>query len=359
MLVNFPSAAPPPAPKGVLLVRLCNWVGEVVLSMPALRRLAADGYDLRLYGKGWSTALFEGAGWPVIVRHGCYKTAAEQLREMRQALGSDRSPALLMTNSFSSALEMRLAGFAPSGYAREGRSPLLRHAFCLPRFPHAAHAYWHLAGCFLGSSEPFPAPVNWVPSDAQHRQALALLAQHGLATNAFVMLCPFSGSDDRKNRKVWPGFRELATALHAANVQVVVCPGPGDEVAAAAWPAIAVCLSGVDLGVYGAMQKLASIVVANDTGPGHLAAAAGAQLISILGPQSVAAWAPIGPNVQIVQETAKWPTVAGIIALIMDVNSWPETCNSSWLQPKKSRRPPFEFVPEAALLSRRAARTVR
>jgi heptosyltransferase II len=317
-----------PGAKGVLLVRLCNWVGEVLLSLPALRRLVADGYDLHLYGQSWSTALFEGTGLPVTVRHDCYGAAVEQLRGLRQTLGSDRSPALLMTNSFSSALEMRLAGFAPSGYAREGRSLLLRHAFPLPRFPHAAHAYWHLAGCFIGSSEPFPASLEWVPSDGQHKQALELLAQHGLGSGDFVMLCPFSGSDDIENRKVWPGFSELAAALHAANVPVLLCPGPGDEVDAAAWPSIAICLSGVDLGVYGAVQKLARIVVANDTGPSHLAAAVGARLITILGPQSVAEWAAIGPEVQIVQDAAKWPSVDRILALTVAASPWPETCKS-------------------------------
>jgi len=44
--------------------------------------------------------------------------------------------------------------------------------------------------------------------------------------------------------------------------------------------------------------QLARGVVANDTGPGHLAAAAGARLISLYGPRSVAAWTPIGANVR-------------------------------------------------------------
>src|ERR1700676_2187401 len=51
-----------------LVVRLCNWVGEVVLSLPALQRLAAAGYDLHLVGKRWAPALLEGSGWPVDAR---------------------------------------------------------------------------------------------------------------------------------------------------------------------------------------------------------------------------------------------------------------------------------------------------
>jgi heptosyltransferase-2 len=295
-------------PKGALLVRLCNWVGEAVLSLPALRRLDAAGYELHLYGKGWAPALFEGTGWPVTVRRGSFTKTTAQLRNLRLKLNADEpAPALLMTNSFASALEARLAGFAPSGYAREGRGLLLRDAYPLPGFAHAAESYWHLAGCFLGAEQPFPATLDWTPSQAQRAQALALLAQRGISPRSFVVLCPFSGPDDRENQKVWPGFKELAAALTKAGVPVVVCPGPGEQAAAAKLKAI--CLPEVDLGVYGALFELAQSVVANDTGPGHLAAAAGARLISIYGPRSLAAWTPIGPHVRLFQNASEWPTV--------------------------------------------------
>jgi heptosyltransferase-2 len=291
-----------------LLIRLCNWVGEAVLSLPALHRLEAAGYELHLYGKGWSPALFEGTGWPVTVRRGGLTETTAQLRGLRRKLNADGpAPALLMTNSFASALETRLAGFAPSGYAREGRDLLLRAAYPLPGFTHAAESYWHLAGCFLGADERFPATLGWTPSDAQRALALRLLARHGIASRSFVVLCPFSGPDDRENQKVWPGFKELAAALDKAGVPVVVCPGPGEEAAAAALEAIS--LPEVDLGVYGALFELARSVVANDTGPGHLAAAAGARLVSIYGPRSLAAWTPIGPHVQLFQNASEWPTV--------------------------------------------------
>jgi heptosyltransferase-2 len=316
MSVDRKSADSLLAPKGVLLVRLCNWVGEAVLSLPALRRLAAAGYDLHLCGKGWSPALFEGTGWPVTVRSAGMNVTAKHLSSLRRTINSAAPPpALLMTNSFASALEMRLGGFAPSGYANEGRSLLLRHAYRKPRFAHAAHSYWHLAGSFLGTDEPFPKSLGWTPSEAQRKQAQALLAQHSLAPESFVVLCPFSGPDDRENLKVWPGFKELAVALQAAGLTILLCPGPNEETAAAAL-ANAISLPNVDLGVYGALFELARCVVANDTGPGHLAAAAGARLISLYGPHSVAAWTPIGPSVQLFHDVS-WPTVDSVAAAVL------------------------------------------
>jgi heptosyltransferase-2 len=79
----------------------------------------------------------------------------------------------------------------------------------------------------------------------------------------------------------------------------------------------AICLPGVDLGVYGALFDLARCVVANDTGPGHLAAAVGARLISIYGPHSVAAWAPIGRGVQLFHDASKWPGLDRIVSAVL------------------------------------------
>jgi heptosyltransferase-2 len=291
------------------------------MSLPALRRLEAAGYQLHLYGKGWAPALLEGTGWPVTVRRSGLTKSAIQLGCLRATFETG-GPALLMTNSFSSALETRLAGFVPFGYAREGRSLLLHHAYRLPSFAHAAESYWHLAGRFLGTNEPISAKLEWTPSEAQRTEAKKLLSQHVITPRSFIMLCPFSGTDDREDRKVWPGFRELAEALHTAGVPVVICPGPGEEAAAAALNPGAISLSGVNLGVYGALLELSRSVVANDTGPGHLAAASGARLVSIYGPKSVAAWTPIGENVKLFHDALQWPAPSCVLSAALASN-WP------------------------------------
>jgi heptosyltransferase-2 len=296
--------------RGPLLVRLCNWVGEVVLSLPALRRLHDAGFALHLFGKGWAPALLEGCGWPVTVRqHGLGATIA-QLRALRGTLaGTDRAPALLLTKSLSSALETRCAGFRPEGYAYDGRSLLLTRAHRLSRVDHMALSYWRLVDGFLGASSPMPTALDWSPSPAQHAKATALLAMHGLVRGHYVLFCPFSGSDDRENAKVWPGFEAIAQSCWRRGLPVVVCPGPGEENTARALLPNATCLTGIDLGMYGALTTLAYCTIANDTGPGHLAAAAGARLISVYGPRSTRAWTPIGPGVTVLGDPHGWPSI--------------------------------------------------
>ena len=75
----------------------------------------------------------------------------------------------------------------------------------------------------------------------------------------------------------------------------------------------AVRLMGTDLGVYAALLAKARSVVANDTGPGHLAAAVGAPLVSIYGPPSVPAWSPLGGNVRLFADPSGWPSVDTIL----------------------------------------------
>jgi lipopolysaccharide heptosyltransferase II len=321
----MPSAASPDSPtppvvaagRGPLAVRLCNWVGEVVLALPTLRRLAAAGYELELVGKRWAVALLEGAPWPVSVRPAGLMPAIGQMRQLRAArAGGAAPPAFLLTKSFSSAVEARLGGWRPVGYARDARSWLLATAVPLPRFAHASHAYWHLASAFLGTEAPYPTAVELRPSATQLQRADALLNAHALASQPFVVLCPFSGADDRERAKVWPGFAELGRLLAARGTLTVVCPGPGEEARAAEQLPLSVCLRGLDLGLYAGLLARAAAVVANDTGPGHVAAAVGAPLIAVFGPRSVAAWAPLGTRVTLLQQRAGWPTVAVVAAAL-------------------------------------------
>jgi heptosyltransferase-2 len=200
----------------ILGVRLCNWVGEVVLMIPALRRLEEAGYSLQLVGRGWAGPLLEGTGWSVTKRPGPLLQARRTWRDLRLSLGAEHPKALLFTRSLSSAFETRFAGWQPIGHAKDGRTPLLTRAFPYRPYTHASRMYWDLVSAALGDSAPYPTDVQLSPSQRQQAIAVQLLQQHGVEPGNFVLLCPFSGADDHQSLKVWPGFQELGPRLRQA-----------------------------------------------------------------------------------------------------------------------------------------------
>jgi heptosyltransferase-2 len=307
-----------------LIVRLRNWVGDVILGVPALQLLASHGYQLQLIGKGWAPALLAGEGWPVHVRPSTWRERVAQLRRLRHAAKAldsrfdARENALVLPTSFSGALEMRLAGLHAVGYAQEARGFLLARSEPITYGGHALISYWELACRLLRIQRPAPPSIGMRLAAADVERADTLLRERGVGPG-FVVICPFAGGTFEKLDKTWPHFAAFAQALLDSGRQVVACPGPGEEALLREHYRGVMSLEGVKLGVYGALLQRAALLVSNDTGPGHLAAAVGARVISVLGPTKPEQWAPWGPTVTIVQRpqppnTIVWPEVDEVMA---------------------------------------------
>jgi ADP-heptose:LPS heptosyltransferase len=315
----------PSAARRPLIVRLRNWVGDVTLAVPTLCRLEAAGYALQLIGKGWARDLLAGHGWAV---HALPKTMGERIALLRrlkaEAQAADagftgRLNALCLPDSLSSALEFRLAGLRALGHAHEGRSPLLARALPLPRTLHALQVYWQMADALLGAEAPLPDSVGLRVSDAHREQAQALRAAHGIAPDS-IFICPFAGGTWAQQDKTWPAFPAFAAqVLPGLGRRVVVCPGPGEEAVAQEHFASATVLNGVGLGTYAALLQDAALMVANDTGPGHMAAAVGTPLVSVLGPSDPTLWRAWGPAVQLVQGAGGWPETEAVTQAVQRV----------------------------------------
>ena len=82
-------------------------------------------------------------------------------------------------------------------------------------------------------------------------------------------------------------------------------------------------LPGVALGAYAALLKQSALMISNDTGPGHMAAAVGAPLLSVLGPSDPALWRAWGPSVRLVKGENGWPTRERVAAATRELLSVP------------------------------------
>ncbi|MGE0798298.1 MAG: glycosyltransferase family 9 protein [Lautropia sp.] len=334
-----------------LIVRLPNWVGDVVMALPALERLTAAGFAPRLVGRRWAAALLAGHPWPVTPLPAGLRERVAALRRLRAGVqdggghhpsghhpsdrrGDRRVDTLLLTNSLSSALEARLAGLRPLGYRQDGRGWLLTRAIAPPPLPlHESQRFDRLAAALCDADlpgraiestsradRPTPATIEPTPprlrvSDAAASQAAVLLAAHGLATDRpYAAIVPFATGTLGGVGKAWPEFPAFAADL-AARLPVIVVPGPAEAAQARRDYPSARTLEDVDLGVYAALLQRAAVVVANDTGPGHVAAAVGAPTVSVLGPTDAARYRALGPRATRIQ-AVPWPDRAAVAAAV-------------------------------------------
>ena len=66
-----------------LVVRIRNWVGDVVLGLPALQLLQSQGFQLHIVARGkWAPALLAGYDWPVLVQPSGLRNKVAQLRDL-------------------------------------------------------------------------------------------------------------------------------------------------------------------------------------------------------------------------------------------------------------------------------------
>ena len=301
-----------------LIVRLPNHLGDACMCLPALDRLARHGHALQLVGKGWARSLFAAYDWPVVTVGEFWPTVAS-LRAL--ARSSPRRQGLLFTNSFSTALQFRLAGIRATGYARDGRSPLLQVAVQVPvqwrHGPMHMVAYYEtLAAHLLGApAEPTPR-ISLRLSAAARDGARAVLAAAGVA-DSYVVLCPAAVGRHHGKVKAWHGFGRLADDLHARGVTLVACPGPGETAAVrAAVPGVTV-LPEVGVDVFAALLEASRCVVANDSGAGHMAAAFNAPLVSVFGVTEPNKTRPWGPRARLVGSERGWPRYDEVLATVV------------------------------------------
>ena len=229
---------------------------------------------------------------------GAFATAAADDRYTR---------AFVLPNSWKSALVPWLARIPiRTGYRGESRWGLLTDVRRLARRapPRLVDRFNALAeaGDAPPASMPSPPPVL-VPDAANRAAAVRELGLGGGAPVA--VLCPGAEYGPAKR---WPAehFASLATRFIADGMRVWLVGSPNDRpaadavVAASDQPAALANLAGAtDLGTAIDLLSLATVVVSNDSGLMHAAAAVGVPLVALFGSSSPAYTPPLSARAKI------------------------------------------------------------
>lgn len=300
-----------------LYARLPNWVGDVCMSLPSLALLRATGLPLVICARPWAQDLLAGVApeHDFIPMRGSVWTDRAAVRAHVRRLGAG-GYGLALPDSLSSAAVFRLAGVPAAGYRDDGRSLLLRWPIAKP--PEGLHAVesWHyltraaLKKWDLPVADAAPGAHLDLPLTPGHRAtADAALDAAGLGRTPFVLIAPTATGLHKGRNKVWPGFGELTRRLQARGTIVVMCPPPAEAGEAVRNAPEARLLPPMGLGAYAALTSRAALVICNDSGVSHVAAAAGARQITLFGVTRRDRTGPWSPRALCLGSDQAWPSV--------------------------------------------------
>lgn len=302
-----------------ILVRSTNWVGDAVMSIPALEALRAQypRAEIVLLSKPWVSELF----WhhPAVNRQIIYKPTSEHqgpggfMKLVGEIKAEKFDAAVLFQNAFQAAWMAWLARIPwRIGYARDRRSFLLHDAIEPPlpaAYGHQANYYLQLL--FRSGLIVKPEPVEEIRirlADEEKAWALKKLDALGLGGQRFLVgLAPGAAFGPAK-RWLPERFAGLADRLIGAlNADVIIFGSAAErplaeEIASAMKHTPTIVAGETSLRELLSLMAGCRLIVANDSGPMHLAAAMGIPLVAIFGSTDERATGPLGARVRIVKK---------------------------------------------------------
>src|SRR5882672_8703704 len=306
-----------------IVIRGTNWVGDAVMTVPALRQLRRlfPQAHITLATRSWAEGLFAEAEFldELQIHHGSgLRSVVRQVRQWRKG---NFDLAVLFPNSLETALVASLARVPLRiGYAADGRQSLLTHPLELPEWRNSKHEVFYYLKIvaelewlikheqtFLDTQPEGSLEV----SAARKSAARSLLHEHGVesvnASHRLVALCP--GSINSRAKR-WPAERYAALADRlvdelAAKVLLIGSAAEREvssEVARKMRNEPVMLTGQTDLAELVPVLSLVDLLVTNDTGPAHIASALGRPTLVIFGPTNPLTTRPFSPYGEIVRE---------------------------------------------------------
>ncbi|NOT61277.1 MAG: lipopolysaccharide heptosyltransferase II [Acidobacteria bacterium] len=301
-----------------ILVRGTNWLGDAVMTTPALRQLrtAFPSAHIALLVTPLTAGLFEGCSFVDEVLP--YRRKEDGVAAFIKAVHDIRArkfdAALLFQNAFEAAL-LAWLGRVPLriGYAMHGRAVLLTHRLqhdATHQGRHQVHDYLDIverAAQLTGASFESDAMASLTASAAQRQAAQALLQGRSLTRRPLIAL---NTAATNSRAKCWPTENFAALADRWASerdAQIVLIGAASERENAAAVIAQMRTAQVVNLAGETSMSELigllatCDLLVSNDTGPAHVAAALGTPTLTLFGPTNEFETAPTGAYAELIR----------------------------------------------------------
>jgi heptosyltransferase-2 len=290
-----------------ICVRATNWIGDAVMSLPALRAIRGifPHADIVVLAKPWVGDLY--------ARETCIDRVIPYAGTRRQVAAGLRSArfdaAILLQNAFDAALVTWMAGIPVRiGYRRDARGPLLTHPIPVPEpgeIPRHERFYYVELLRRAGLLERFPDcdAIRLDGIDQARAAGQARLRELGVDLPV-VGISPGAAYGSAKR---WPAdrFAEVARAyspvvLFGSAAERDLC----DSIARAVPGAIN--LAGqTTLREFIDLAAACRLFLTNDSGAMHIASALGVPTVTVFGATDDTTTGPTGPLARIVREHAE------------------------------------------------------
>jgi heptosyltransferase II len=285
-----------------VLVRATNWVGDAILSIPALRAIRSrePQSEISILARRWVSALYQGQGLAdelLVLDDFPQPSATLRARKF--------DAAILFQNAFHAAWLAARAGIPERiGYARDARSWLLTRPIRVPEpgeIP-AHETYYYLELLRRAGWLDAVPPVNEIRltiSPEAREKVSARIAAAGARQSALRIA--FGPGAAYGSAKCWPAerFAELGDRLIARFDADVILFGAPSERDIASRIASGMRHRPVNLAGETSIAELPAffsacdLFVGNDSGAMHVAAAAGIPIVAIFGSTDPEGTAPL------------------------------------------------------------------
>ena len=294
-----------PVPLDRVLVVLPNWYGETLFAKPFLRALRQQRPAAFLATLGWPQCREVLAHNPRVNaildydERDAHRTLAGKRRLLHELRAHAFDAVFILRRSLSRTMLMALAGIRVRvGFAN------LKSGWLLTRRVTPARQPLHKASTYLPLLEAVglcvePGPYEYFVSDAERRDAKERLVQQR-AVNGRPLVILHPGANWPHKRWATERFAALGDRfIERERVYVAITGGPGDvtlgeAIARRMRPGAIVLAGQTSLRQLAACLEQSRLIISNDTGVLHIAAALARPVVALYGPTSPQLTGPLG-----------------------------------------------------------------
>ncbi len=300
-----------------IVVRGTNWVGDAVMTIPAigsLRKIFPQAH-ISLHTRSWAKGIFQDAEFiDEILAFEPEKTAFQTILEQSKIWRENEFDlAVLFTNSFETALLAKLGKAKKRfGYAKEGRSFLLTDRVKIPVWKNEKHEVFYYLNLIAEIEKKFfgtKTVLSEQPrfklkvSDERKLKARKFLEENRVDLSKKIFAFVAGSTNSRAKRWQSESFARLNDKIQSEFDANVILIGSKEEskVAAEVYELSKykpVNLTGkTNLAEATAILSVGDFTVSNDTGPAHISAALGTRTLVIFGPTNPLTTQPLGSEI--------------------------------------------------------------